>query len=57
MLFKLVIGTIDNYIVLKKDKVEGALLLRHLVKESDVFITYEQHNQNDVVAVYWGCEG
>lgn len=57
MLFKLIIGKIDNYIVLKKDRVEGALLLRHLVKEPDVFITYEEHNQNDVVAVYWGCEG
>ena len=38
-------------------KGEANLILRNLLKyEKDVIITYETHNNNDAVAIYWECD-
>ncbi len=38
-------------------KGEANLILRNLLKnEKDVIITYETHNNNDVVAICWECD-
>ena len=38
-------------------KGEANLILRNLLNyEKDVIITYETHNNNDVVAIYWECD-